>query len=114
MNIMNKLFVILAGASALAASAAGFAGGPESHSKSFENNSAGFYVEGDAMFYGSTDLALPSNNGFTWYANMGYQFGPHFAVEAGYLHLFDGYRHAVTFDAKGIYPISPLFNLFGK
>lgn len=135
---MNKAFVALVGASALVASTAGFAGGPSTAVSAPVDNSAGFYVNGNLGFgrYGlsSSDVNAYNAVGFNvdrnsiaWSANVGYQFNPYIAVEAGYMQLpyarftvpgvsghADLDTSAFTVDAKGIYPINEQFDVFAK
>ncbi len=137
---MNKVFVALAGASALVVSTAGLAGGPTTAANAPVDHSAGFYVNGNAG-YGHVDTPNIvdkdlkfSRNSFAWSGNVGYQFNPYIAVEAGYMALpytkaksksFDtvnlatnstvkGKTDAITVAAKGIYPINQQVDLFGK
>ena len=135
---MNKAFVALVGASALVASTAGFAGGPSSAVSTPVDNSAGFYVNGNLGFgrYGLTSSDVNAfnaagfnvdRNSIAWSANVGYQFNPYIAVEAGYMQLpyarftvpgatghADIDTSAFTVDAKGIYPINEQFDVFAK
>lgn len=136
---MNKVFVNVLGASALLASAASFAGGPDAAATDNDTaaSTAGFYVNGN-VGYGMQDISKNApdlapagskvNRGsFVWSANAGYQFNQYIAAEAGYMSLPESKvkadngntlgkaeLSAITLVAKGIYPINEQFDVFGK
>ena len=128
---MKKLVVSVVGAVAL--TTAGMAAANHSMAasdQSFSSNSArGVYVGGN-VGYGKFDQknsGLPAKDlrGFTWNADLGYQFNKYAALEAGYTQFHtikvntpagkvNNTLYGVSLLAKGILPVSEQFDLFAK
>ena len=122
---MKKVVVSLVSAAALAMISAGMAGGTESTVASSSN--AGFYVGGNLGYghYNDKQVAKSDRNGFAYGVDLGYQFNPYFALEGGYLKFgnqkvksgsstVDADLYALDLLAKGIYPVTDQFDVFGK
>lgn len=130
---MKKVIVGFVGAAALALVSGAMAGGMTStvaDNGFSDNNAAGVYVGGN-LGYGKLDLknrgTLPQKylRGFTWNADLGYQFNPYIAVEGEYTHFHDirvgnsvnnvdASLSGFGLMAKGILPINEKFNVFAK
>ena len=141
---MKKVIVSFVSATALASISMAMAGGMTSTVASDDqasNNPAGVYISGDLgygsvnNYFRSTDFtgAAPrsfKNGAFAWAANLGYQFNPYVALEAGYMTFGQakvsvtptsgaGFTNTVSFGGfdgvvKGMLPIGNAFSLFAK
>lgn len=154
---MNKAILSMAGIAALALSSAGMAAyGNTTEAVNTEattnaTTASGFYISGN-LGYGQTSINQTdfANNvvltyyagkynvtrfdrsGLIWNADLGYQFNPYFAVEAGYTRYANvkasganvftpsltgsstGKLDAFDLALKGIYPVNAQFDIFGK
>lgn len=128
---MKKVVVGFVSAAALATITVGMAAGTDSMAASnqFSSNPANVYIDGN-LGYGKFDAkntGLPAKDlrGFTWGADLGYQFNQYAAIEAGYtqFHELKGVANGtsgnatlkgVDLMAKGIMPINDQFNVFAK
>lgn len=127
---MKKVVVSLVSAAALATITAGMAAATPSTVASqdfFNNDAAGVYVSGNLGYghYNDKNVVAKDRRGFTWNANLGYQFNQYLAVEGGYIH-FNGIKvqqagsatnanlYGLDLVVKGILPINDQFNVFAK
>lgn len=72
-------------------------------------------------FTNNHNVSSSARHGLAWDANLGYQFNTYFALEGGYLRILE--KHDAVSDqtlggfylsAKGLIPINPKLNLFGR
>jgi opacity protein-like surface antigen len=127
---MKKVVVGFVSAAALAT--VGMAAASNSmaaSTQSSNSNAAGVFVSGNLGYgkvdYRNTGLAAKYLRGFTWNANLGYQFNQYLAIEGGYTQ-FNSIKvtagalqstqtiHGISLLAKAIYPINDQFNVFAK
>lgn len=128
---MKKLVVSVVSAAALVT--AGMAAANHSMAasdQSFSANSArGVYVGGNVGYgkFDQTNSGLPAKDlrGFTWNADLGYQFNKYAALETGYTQFHtikvnttagkvNNTLYGVSLLAKGILPVTEQFDLFAK